>query len=131
MGDNRSFRTERTAKTVDDAVAALRAAVERRGITVSAVIDHAAAAQSAGVALAGETVVIFGNPSVGTAVMLADARAGLDLPLRVLVRETATGAELLYRDPHVLADEFDLSTTTETLDALAGVLAAVTAEAAA
>lgn len=131
MTENGSFRSKRTAKTVDDAVAALRAAVERRGITVSAVIDHAAAAQSAGLALAGETVVIFGNPSVGTAVMLADARAGLDLPLRVLVRGTGAGAELFYRDPRGLAGEYRLSTATETLEALAGVLDAVTAEAAA
>jgi uncharacterized protein (DUF302 family) len=130
MSHNESFRSTSTSKTVDDAALALRAAVERRGITVSAVIDHAAAARAAGLTLAGETVVIFGNPAVGTTVMLADARAGLDLPLRVLVRETAAGSELLYRDPRRLADDYELSAAKETLEALAGVLEAVTAEAA-
>jgi uncharacterized protein (DUF302 family) len=37
-----------TNKALDAVVAALRAAVERRGITVSAVIDHAAAAEEVG-----------------------------------------------------------------------------------
>jgi uncharacterized protein (DUF302 family) len=63
-----------TNNALDAVVAALRAAVERRGITVSAVIDHAAAAEAVGQTIPGETVVIFGNPAVGTAVMVADPR---------------------------------------------------------
>jgi uncharacterized protein (DUF302 family) len=75
--------------------------------------------------------VIFGNPAVGTAVMAADPRAGLDLPLGVLIREAEAGTELLYLDPRRLGDEFDLSTVRLTLDALAEVLQSVVAEASA
>jgi len=121
--------SKQTAKDVVAAVAALRAAVEARGITVSAVIDHAEAARGAGLSLPGETVVIFGNPSVGTAVMAADARAGLDLPLRVLVREVDGGSELVYRDPRALARDFDLAAADATLATLSKVLDAVTDEA--
>jgi uncharacterized protein (DUF302 family) len=120
-----------TNNALDAVVAALRAAVERRGITVSAVIDHAAAAEAVGQTIPGETVVTFGNPAVGTAVMAADPRAGLDLPLGVLIREAEAGTELLYLDPRRLGDEFDLSTVRLTLDALAEVLQSVVAEASA
>lgn len=121
--------TTTTKKPLDAVVEALRAAVERRGITVSAVIDHAAAAAAVGQSIPGETVVIFGNPAVGTAVMVADPRAGLDLPLRVLIREAGAGTELLYRDPRRLGDQFDLSIVRSTLDVLAEVLQAVVSEA--
>ena len=61
--------------------------------------------------------------------MVADPRAGLELPLRVLIRELETGAELLYRDPRHLADTFDLARVRGTLEQLAGVLQAVVSEA--
>ena len=63
--------------------------------------------------------------------MVADPRAGLDLPLRILIRETDTGTELVYRDPRKLDDDFDLSTVQRTLDVLAGVMQSVVSEASA
>jgi uncharacterized protein (DUF302 family) len=36
-------------------------------------------------------VLIYGNPKGGTPIMLASPLAALDLPLRVLVREDASG----------------------------------------
>jgi uncharacterized protein (DUF302 family) len=75
--------------------------------------------------------VIFGDPAFGTAVMVADPCAGLDLWLRVLIREAAAGTELLYRDARRLGDEFDLSTVQRTRDALAEALQSVASEASA
>ncbi|GAB3394399.1 hypothetical protein GCM10027568_24960 [Humibacter soli] len=129
MTDGGTLTLKHSDKTFDEVLTALRAAVERRGITVMAEIDHAAAARDVGQQLAEETVVIFGNPAVGTAIMTADPRAGLDLPLRVLVREQQVGAELVYRDPRSLADEFDVGAAIDTLETLAHVLDAIASDA--
>jgi uncharacterized protein (DUF302 family) len=59
--------------------------IVRRGLTVFAQIDHAAAARGVGMELADEVVVVFGNPSAGTPLMQKDARVGIELPLRILV----------------------------------------------
>ena len=65
------------ATTVDRVAAAL----QRRGITLFATVDHAAGARAAGLALDDEVLMIFGNAAVGTALMQADPRAGIDLPM--------------------------------------------------
>jgi uncharacterized protein (DUF302 family) len=73
------------AATLDRLVKAIEAA----GMTVFARIDHAAGAREAGLAMPPTIVLLYGNPTGGTPIMLAAPATALDLPLRVLVRETA------------------------------------------
>ena len=86
--------------TLDRLVGALKAG----GATLFAVIDHAAGAKEAGLDLAPTTVVVFGDPRAGTALMLARQSVGIDLPLKVLVwRDEAGAAQLSYNDPAWIA----------------------------
>ena len=71
-------------------------AIEAANLTIFARIDHAANAQGAGLAMPPATLLIYGAAKGGTPVMLAAPRSALDLPLRVLVRETDTGAVVAY-----------------------------------
>jgi uncharacterized protein (DUF302 family) len=77
----------------------LSAAIEKAGMTIFAKIDHAAGAQSVGMTLPPTTVLIYGNPKGGTVIMQATPQAALDLPLRVLVRETKDGRALISFHP--------------------------------
>jgi uncharacterized protein (DUF302 family) len=58
---------------------------------VFAKIDHAAAAEQAGQRLRPRTVVVFGNPRIGTAPMQRAATLAIDVPLRALVWEDDAG----------------------------------------
>jgi len=79
---------------------ALEAAVEGAGATIFARVDHAAGAARVDMELAPAELLIFGNPKLGTPAMQDDPRAGLFLPLRVLVYEDADGQVwLAYEDP--------------------------------
>jgi uncharacterized protein (DUF302 family) len=109
--------------------ARLIGAITRRGLTVFARIDHAAAARSAGLDLPPEEVVIFGNPQAGTPLMRRDPKVGYELPLRILLWQVGDRALLGYRDPKELADEYDLSEEGSILDRMATLLAEVVAEA--
>ncbi|OII09066.1 DUF302 domain-containing protein [Curtobacterium sp. MCBA15_008] len=94
-----------------------------RHLQVFGVIDHAAAARTAGLTMLFETVIVFGNPAVGTALMLADPRIGYDLPMRMLVRALPTGgSEIVYRDPMTLASEYDLADVVPVLEKLSSLL---------
>ncbi|WP_291297630.1 DUF302 domain-containing protein [Elioraea sp.] len=73
------------------------AAVREAGWVVFTEIDHAAAAQSAGLTLRPRTVVVFGNPRAGTPPMAARPTLALDLPMRILVWEDDQGRVFVTR----------------------------------
>jgi uncharacterized protein (DUF302 family) len=102
------LKTLRVHGSVAEATTRLRKLLERRGVAVLATIDHTAGARAAGLALADEVVVFFGDPAVGTGVMQDDPKAGIDLPLRMLLWEDNGSTYISYRDPQVLSDLFDL-----------------------
>ncbi len=121
----------RGTASVAATVSALTAALDRRGIRVFTVVDHAAGAAEAGLELAAEVVVIFGNPAVGTPLMRTDPRVGLELPLRMLVWDDDGVTRIAYDDPHTLSQRYDIPATLPQLDGMAGLLAQLAAEIAA
>ena len=104
------------------------AAVRAKGMTVFARIDHAAGAAAAGLSLRPTDLLIFGNARGGTPLMQANQTIGIDLPLKVLVWQDASGDTWLsYNDPgwlskrHSLGQQADAAShvLTAALDGLA------------
>lgn len=74
--------------SVPETIARFEQAVKAKqadGWTVFTEIDHAAAASSNGLALRPRTVIVFGNPKLGTGPMEKAPTVGIDLPLKALV----------------------------------------------
>ena len=68
-------------------------------------------------------LIVFGNPTVGTPLMQADPRIGIDLPLKFLVWEDQQGQIIItYNDPHFIANRINLQGQDKRLDAIANVL---------
>jgi uncharacterized protein (DUF302 family) len=94
---------------VDETVAAIRGQAQQHGANVVAVVDHAAAAQAAGLTMPATQVIIFGNPRSGTPIMQAVPEVAIDLPLRVLVRDDGQpGSVVIWQDPAYVGDRFGL-----------------------
>jgi uncharacterized protein (DUF302 family) len=110
----------------------LEADLKAKGVTVFALIDHAAGTASAGMPLRPTELLIFGNPKAGTPLMQASQTIGIDLPLKVLVWEDPSGGVWIsYNDPAWLAQRHKLGNSAEAaVKAMAGMLAKL-AEAAA
>lgn len=88
-----------TEKSVDDAVDAFLSVLARKGATVFAVVEHAKGAEKVGMDLKPATLVIFGNPKLGTPLMQESASIGIDLPMKALFLEGDDGkTQLLYTD---------------------------------
>ena len=76
------------------------------------------------------SLLIFGNPSVGTPLMQADPRVGIELPLRMLIWQDPDGTHLGYLDPRELADRYALDGQQQTLERQTAVLTKLAAAAA-
>jgi uncharacterized protein (DUF302 family) len=98
-----------------DTVRRLEAAVKASGMTVFARIDHAAGAAEVGVSLRPTELVIFGNARGGTPLMQSAQTIGIDLPLKALVWQDASGNTWLsYNDPSWLVQRHGLGAESET-----------------
>jgi len=106
----------------------LEAEVRAKGITVFAHVDHAAGAAAAGMALRPTDLLVFGAAKGGTPLMELGQTIGIDLPLKALVWQDATGATWLsYNDPSWLAERHAVKPKpTAVLNALSAALKAVT-----
>jgi uncharacterized protein (DUF302 family) len=115
-----------------DTMDRFEAALKAKGLTIFARIDHAAGAAEAGLPLRPTELLIFGNAKSGTPLMQADQAVGIDLPLKALVWQDASGKTWLsYNDPAWMAKRHGLGNAVDaTIAAMAGLLSA-TAKAAA
>src|ERR1035438_6303392 len=92
--------TIRSSFGPQDTMSRLEAAVLAKGMTVFARIDHAAGAITVGLPLRPTEVLIFGNAKGGTPLMQSVQTIGIDLPLKALVWQDATGDTWVsYNDP--------------------------------
>ncbi len=97
-----------------DTMNRLEAAVQAKGMTVFARIDHAAGATAVGLSLRPTEVLIFGSAKGGTPLMNSVQTIGLDLPLKALVWQDASGDTWLsYNDPAWLAKRHGIGAETE------------------
>ncbi|NDV99552.1 DUF302 domain-containing protein [Salipiger sp. PrR002] len=87
----------------------LEASIKAAGASVFARVDHGAGAQAAGMELAEAQLLIFGNPKLGTPAMQDDMRAGLYLPLKMLVYAGEDGeTQILWEEPEETFDDLDI-----------------------
>jgi uncharacterized protein (DUF302 family) len=110
----------------------LEAEIKARGMTLFARIDHAAGAAEVGLSLRPTEVLIFGNAKGGTPLMQSNQTIGIDLPLKVLVWQDASGKTWIsYNDPSWLAKRHGLGTEVDpTVKAMAAALGAIAGKAA-
>lgn len=78
----------------------LKKLIHDEDLTLFHTIDHKANATAVNMNLKPETVVVFGNPKMGTVLMNCNPSMGLDLPLRILVSTNYEGiTSFIYTNP--------------------------------
>ena len=92
-GDN-GLITVQSHYSVKETIARFEKAVrakESLGFMVFTEIDHAAAARKFGLKMLPRTVIVFGNPKLGTPVMVKTPTLAIDVPPKALVWEDDQG----------------------------------------
>jgi uncharacterized protein (DUF302 family) len=119
--------TMRSGRGPKDTMNRLEAQAKAKGMTVFARIDHAAGAAEVGLPLYPTELLIFGNAKAGTPLMQSMQTIGIDLPLKALVWQDASGNTWLsYNDPGWLVKRHGLGRDAEpTVSAMAAALDAM------
>ena len=84
-----------------------------------ATIDHQAAAKAVGEKLAPATVLIVGNPKIGTALMQENPRFAIELPLKILIYEENKTVNIRYEKIAAIAEKYHIKqnfATAEKID---------------
>jgi uncharacterized protein (DUF302 family) len=81
----------KSAYPLDETVARLKKDIAAKGIRFFQEIDQHKLAAEAGIKVLPSTLLVFGNPPLGTQFLNARPEAGIDWPVRLLVQQDAKG----------------------------------------
>ena len=81
----------KSAVPMADAIARIKADIASKGIKFFSEIDQSKLAADAGIKLRPSTLLVFGNPPLGTQFVTSNANAGLDWPVRLLLTQDDSG----------------------------------------
>ncbi len=102
----------------------LAKSIEEKGLKIAARVDHAAGAKAAGMDLAPTEVVLFGNPKLGTPLMLSNPESAIDLPMKMLVWQDKAGKVWIgYVAPDALKVRYGINDRDEVFRTMTGALA--------
>jgi uncharacterized protein (DUF302 family) len=108
----------------------LEAEIRAHGMKVFDRIDHAAGATEAGLELRPTELIIFGNARGGTPLMQSIQTVGIDLPLKVLVWEDASGTTWLsYSEPGWIAQRHGVANAEPVVSKMSVALSAMSRKA--
>ena len=95
--------TIETDRGFDQTVAEIEQRIEESPLTHISTFDHTANAESVNLELPPTTVLLFGNPQIGTQLMDEGRTIGIDLPQKILVWEESDTVCISYNDSQYLA----------------------------
>ena len=104
----------------EETVVALQKELNSRGISIFATIDHHKAAEAVGESMQPATVLIVGNPKVGTALMQENTLLAIELPLKILIYKEDKTVRIRYEKISPIAEKYHIKqnfATAEKIDA--------------
>jgi uncharacterized protein (DUF302 family) len=97
--------------------------IKDKGLTLFARVDHQKNASGVNLMLRATEVIIFGNPKVGTPLMQCAQEVAIDLPQKVLIRESADKKVWLsYNNPDYIKIRHNIQGCDKVLKKISMVL---------
>jgi uncharacterized protein (DUF302 family) len=112
---------------IGETIARLKMDIADKGIRFFGEIDQSKLAADAGIELRPSVLLVFGNPPLGTQFITANAHAGLDWPVRLLVFENEKGEVwTAYTDFAWIARRHGIENRRDQFTMASGVIASIT-----
>ena len=117
----------KSAYSMPETIKRLKKDVADKGIMFFDEIDQSKLAADAGVKLRPSTLLVFGNPPLGTLFLTSNPAAGLDWPVRLLVYQDEKGdVWVLYTDFTWIAHRHGIMDRDEAFKKASDVIASIT-----
>jgi uncharacterized protein (DUF302 family) len=117
----------KSAYSMGDTIERLKKDIADKGIKLFDEIDQSKLAADAGIKLHPSVLLVFGNPPLGTQFITANANAGLDWPVRLLVFENDKGEVwTAYTDFDWIARRHGIKNRNDQFKMASGVIASIT-----
>jgi uncharacterized protein (DUF302 family) len=117
----------KSAYPMVETIARLKKDIADKGIKFFDEIDQSKLAADAGVKLHPSVLLVFGNPPLGTQFITANANAGLDWPVRLLVFENDKGEVwTAYTDFDWIARRHGIKNRSDQFKMASSVIASIT-----
>jgi uncharacterized protein (DUF302 family) len=117
----------KSAYGFQDTVERLKKDIAAKGIRFFSEIDQSKLAADAGIKLNPSTLLVFGNPPLGTQFMTANPNAGLDWPVRLLViQDSASAVWTIHTDFAWIAARHGIVNRGEQFKMASMVIASIT-----
>jgi len=120
--------TAKSAYPMAETIDRLKNDVAGKGIKFFIEVDQAKLAADAGISIRPSTLLVFGNPPLGTLFIAANPLAGLDWPVRLLVFQDEKGdVWTAYTDFTYIARRHEIKgMDTAAFEKASGVIASIT-----
>jgi uncharacterized protein (DUF302 family) len=118
----------KSAYPIDETIARLKQDIAAKGIRFFHEVDQHKLAAEAGIKVRPSTLLVFGNPPLGTQFLNASPQAGLDWPVRLLVQQDEKGdVWAVYTDFIWIARRHGVKETDQgPFSTASGVIASIT-----
>ena len=112
--------------SVKETLDRLAVELDKRGMKVASRVDHAAGARAVGMEMPPTEVMMFGNPKLGTPLMLSAPAIGIELPMKMMAWQDKAGKVWIgYVAPNVLKARYRINDRDEQFKTMTGALDAL------
>jgi len=118
---------KKSAHSVTVTLDRLEKILKEKGIGIAVRWQHSDKAKAAGFELRDTEILIFGNPKMGSPLMMSNQEMGIDLPMKALAYKDADGQVwLAYNDPAYLKQRHGITDKDPVFEKMTGALNGMT-----
>ena len=118
---------KKSAHSVKVTLDRLEKILKEKGIGIAVRWNHSEKGKGVGMELRDTEILIFGNPKMGTPLMISNQDIGIDLPLKALAYKDADGQVwLAYNDPAYLKQRHGIADKDPVFEKMTGALNGMT-----
>ncbi|MEX0810831.1 MAG: DUF302 domain-containing protein [Chitinophagales bacterium] len=116
------IQTHKSAYSPEETSAKLKELLLSNSFSIISSINHSDAAEKNDIILGYNELLIFGDPQVGSLLMQADPRIGVDLPLKILIWEKDSKTFISYKNPELFLKLYKIEQQKQIIDKMQGAL---------